>query len=139
MTGKKGFKGLPSPAAAGCIASLAILKGVILDRFEGLNPTYVGNVIEVWAIFGALFVALLMVSNIPYPKMTKKVLSGRRHFDQLILLVVAGFTLAVVQQLAVALIFWGYVAAILAHFVWARMLHRQPEALPATDGPAIDQ
>jgi CDP-diacylglycerol---serine O-phosphatidyltransferase len=130
VSGKKGFTGLPSPAAAGCIASLAILKGNLGQRFPALDATRVNEFIEVWAMLGSIFVALLMVSKVPYPKMTKRVLTGRRHFDHLILLVIGGFILAVAIEIAPALIFWGYVFAILGQVVWVRASHRELEAVP---------
>lgn len=133
VSGKKGFTGLPSPAAAGCIASLAILKGNLVLRFPNLNPMLVSEVIEAWAMIGSIFVALLMVSNVPYPKLTKRVLSGRRHFDHLILLVFGGFVLAVAIEIAPALVFWGYVFAILGQVAWMRATHAEPEVVPSLE------
>src|SRR5262245_64260376 len=58
----KRFRGLPSPAAAGCIASLAIMRGEMTRLWPGVDPLALRRVVEVWATLGALLVALLMVS-----------------------------------------------------------------------------
>src|SRR6516165_9728136 len=67
----KRFKGLPSPAAAGCIASLAILRAELPSTWTGLHEAQVRDFVNVWAPLGTLTVALLMVSRISYPHFTK--------------------------------------------------------------------
>jgi CDP-diacylglycerol--serine O-phosphatidyltransferase len=106
--GHKRFRGLPSPGAAGCLASLGILRGRILDIWPGLDPTRVKIVIEVWSTIGALAVALLMVSRIPYPHVTKQVLRGRRPFSHLIQVILVTFVIVLVPELALVLLFWVY-------------------------------
>ena len=101
-TGKR-FRGLPSPGAAGCLASLAILRGNLTDahvetlsqQWPFLRPEVLRGTIETWATLGALAIALLMVSRIPYPHLTKQILRGRRHFSHLVqvILFCAGFVL----------------------------------------------
>src|SRR5437588_762472 len=68
------FKGLPSPAGAGCIASLAILRSLRPDNWANLDPEFVRTVVKFWAPLGGLAVALLMVSRASYPHLTKQVL-----------------------------------------------------------------
>jgi CDP-diacylglycerol--serine O-phosphatidyltransferase len=127
-SGKK-FRGLPSPAAAGCIASLAVLKGAVIHRWGlSVDPIALGGVIQAWATIGALIVSLLMVSRVPYPHMTKHILRGRRHFDHLILLVLIVGVLALVKDLALVLVFWGYVAYVLVQVAWVRIRHHEPVA-----------
>jgi CDP-diacylglycerol--serine O-phosphatidyltransferase len=133
-TGGKRFKGLPSPAAAGCIASLAILRGEIVHRWTMLQPDQVHMIvqgIQAWSMIGGLFVALLMVSRVPYPHLSRyfrSALRRRRPFDHLIFLVLAGFFIALIQELALPILFWGYAVVILALAVRARS--QQPELLP---------
>jgi CDP-diacylglycerol--serine O-phosphatidyltransferase len=134
-TGSKKFRGLPSPAAAGCIASLAVLLAEFRNRFPGVDEELVRGVVQVWATLGALVVALLMVSRVPYPHMTKYLLRGRRHFDHLVLIVLAAFVIAIVQELALALIFWGYTAFVLARFAVTRALEPAPVPAPVPAGP----
>ena len=52
----KRFRGLPSPAAAGCVAALAILRATH-------NGEMFRTYFEAWATVGAFLVALLMVSQ----------------------------------------------------------------------------
>src|SRR5262249_51713472 len=74
----KRFRGLPSPAAAGCVASLAVLRGALDRQWPAWNVPSVHAGIEAWATAGALLVALLMVSRVSYPHLTKQVLRGSR-------------------------------------------------------------
>src|ERR1700738_2401509 len=85
-TGHKRFRGLPSPGAAGCIAALAILRGDFANKLVSLLKldadiahAVTVQVVEIAAPIGALLVALLMVSNIPYPHVTGKVFAGKKH------------------------------------------------------------
>src|SRR6516162_3666454 len=57
------FRGLPSPAAAGCVAALAVLRPAGGETMHA--------VFEAWATVGAFLVALLMVSQVSYPHLTK--------------------------------------------------------------------
>jgi CDP-diacylglycerol--serine O-phosphatidyltransferase len=95
----KRFRGLPSPAAAGCIAALAVLRGTYTG--EGARA-----VLEAWATVGAFLVALLMVSQVSYPHLTKQMLRGGRTAVPLIL--TAAVLVALAREAAVALLFWGY-------------------------------
>lgn len=125
----KKFRGLPSPAAAGCLASLAILRGGS-PQWSGLDGLTVQGLVEVWAPLGALLVALLMVSRVSYPHLTKQILRGRRHFNHLVTVVLAVGVLVLMRELALAAIFWGYVAAALVQLAWVRLHHH--ETIPAT-------
>ncbi len=116
----KRFRGLPSPGAAGCVASLALLRAELLDRWPAPDPDLMRRWIEVCAPLGALFVALLMVSRVPYPHLTKQILRGRRHFSHLVQVVVAGFVIMLLREWAIALLFWAYALAIPIRFLWLR-------------------
>lgn len=125
-TGSKKFEGLPSPAAAGCLASLAILRGSLAEGWQGIEATRIADVVELWAMFGALLVALLMVSQVPYPHLTKQLFRGRKHFNHLIQVIVAAFVIALLRELAVVVIFWGYVLFVLTQTAWS-MAHHQDD------------
>jgi len=125
----KRFKGLPSPAAAGCLISLAILRGPLPTNLAVFEPALRGFV-RVWAPVGTLIVALLMVSRVPYPHLTKQLLRGRRHFSYLVRIVLACALIALINELALVLLFWGYALGMLARYVVVRGLRRK--ALPAT-------
>lgn len=112
----KRFRGLPSPGAAGCIASLAILRGEFPHELATVwSETEVtvwreriSHFVEIAAPVGALVVALLMVSVVPYPHVTKQVLRGRRTLAHLIQVLLAALIVLLVRDLALVVIFWGY-------------------------------
>jgi CDP-diacylglycerol--serine O-phosphatidyltransferase len=102
------FKGLPSPAAAGCVASLAVLRSDALHSLITLEPWAVLGFVKVWAPVGTLMVALLMVSGFAYPHLSKQILRGRRHFSPLARILMAVCAYVVLRELALLLLFWGY-------------------------------
>ncbi len=126
----KRFRGLPSPGAAGCLASLAILRGDLTQRWPE-HPDWLMRAVQVWAPLGALAIALLMVSRIPYPHLTKQILRGRRPFSHLIQFIVAAFVIVLLSDLALLLLFWIYALGIPARYGIVRAL--QHKAAPVAD------
>jgi CDP-diacylglycerol--serine O-phosphatidyltransferase len=130
--GHRRFRGLPSPGAAGCLASLAILRADLArGRWPGINLEMVQGGLEVWATLGALAIALLMVSRVPYPHMTKQILRGRKPFSHLIQVILAVFVLVMARELALVLIFWIYGLGIPARYTILRSLRREARPAPA--------
>jgi CDP-diacylglycerol--serine O-phosphatidyltransferase len=129
----KRFKGLPSPMAGGCIASLALLRGPLPDTLFHLEPALRGTV-KVWAPLGALLVALLMVSRVPYPHLTKQVLRGRRHFSYLVRIVLVCAAAALLRELALVVLFWGYALGMLIRFAVLRALRASQRAAQTPAG-----
>jgi CDP-diacylglycerol--serine O-phosphatidyltransferase len=127
----KRFRGLPSPAAAGCLGSLAILRGELIGQWPTLDPLIIRKTIEVWSMTGALVVALLMVSRVPFPHLTKQILRGRRPFGHLIQVVLAGFVIFLIRDLALVLLFWFYALWMPARYYWARSFQPQTVHGPA--------
>jgi CDP-diacylglycerol--serine O-phosphatidyltransferase len=122
---QKRFRGLPSPGAAGCVASLAILRSSEqFQRWSAHDPELIRTVLELWATLGALVVALLMVSRVPYPHLTKQILRGRRPFRHLVQIIIAVCVIVLIWELALVLLFWLYALAMPLRYVWARALHR---------------
>src|SRR5437763_6191927 len=115
-SGRK-FRGLPSPAAAGCLASLAVLRGGLPTRWPAYDVEFVRAGIEVWATGGALLVALLMVSAVPYPHFTKGLLRGR-GLRPLLSALPAVVLLVVLRDLALVLLFWLYALGGAANLAW---------------------
>jgi CDP-diacylglycerol--serine O-phosphatidyltransferase len=104
----KRFKGLPSPAAAGCVASLALLRAESPSwSFFGSNDM-IRLYVQLWAPLGTLAVALLMVSNLPYPHFTNQLLRRRHNFAFVVQVVVAVCLVALTRDLACFLLFWAY-------------------------------
>jgi CDP-diacylglycerol--serine O-phosphatidyltransferase len=104
----KRFKGLPSPAAAGCVASLAFLRADLGTSWSGLDASVLHGFVRVWAPLGALVVALLMVSRFPYPHFGRQLLRGKRQFQFVVQIVLVLAIVALTPHLAFFLIFWAY-------------------------------
>ncbi|MBV9126160.1 MAG: CDP-diacylglycerol--serine O-phosphatidyltransferase [Planctomycetes bacterium] len=132
----KRFRGLPSPGAAGCLASLAIVRGEMATRWPNLHPEVLHAGIMVWSTLGALAVALLMVSRVPYPHVTKQILRGRHHFRHLIQVLVIVFFIITFRDLALVLIFWIYGLGIPLRYTLLRSLRRDP--FPAAPRPGME-
>ena len=127
--GGKRFRGLPSPAAAGCIASLSILRGELNSlsaRFPFIDVPRVSAVLQAWAVLGAVGVALLMVSRFAYPHLTKQILRGKRSLQHIVLVIVAALIMYVINELAVVLVFWMYALAIPMWSIWRRSTANKP-------------
>jgi phosphatidylserine synthase len=91
------------------------------------------RLVETWATLGALVVALLMVSRIPYPHLTKQVFRGRRHFGHLVEVVLLAFIILLAREIALLLLFWGYALVLPVRYVVLRQLRRLGDAAPALD------
>jgi len=138
----KRFRGLPSPAAAGCLASLAILRGSfpewLAQVWREVDPEatrqIIARAVEIACPVGALIVALLMVSNIPYPHLTKQIFRGRRNLGHLVQVLLGVFIILLIRELSLFLIFWIYSLVLPIHFLLTRHLRREqmprPDALP---------
>jgi CDP-diacylglycerol--serine O-phosphatidyltransferase len=108
------FAGLPTPAAAGAVMSLAML-------YLGLRSTdlYLSKLrlaehaeyIRLALPVVTLFVGVLMVTRVRYSHLGRKLLSGRKPFPHLVIVVLV-FALGFVQlELTLAVGFWMYVLA----------------------------
>lgn len=91
------FRGLPSPGAAGVVASLVVLhQHLLITRFGGeIHPAFV-RVAALGVPLAMLLCGFAMVSSIPYVHVTKRYTSGSQSF---------GFIARVVIVLALA-IWW---------------------------------
>lgn len=134
----KRFRGLPSPGAAGCLASLAILRGELPGKLVQYWPDVepeivrqmVQRLVESFAPLGALVIALLMVSLIPYPHVTKQVLRGRRQLGHLVQVLVAALIIVLVRELALALLFWVYSLGVPLRYLLLHSLRRDEVPAP---------
>ncbi len=128
------FSGLPSPAAAGTVASLA----VILPGLQTLTKPH--PVIGAWLMQAAcvllplvtLAVACLMVSRIRYPHYFNQLFRGRRNFQHLVQLTFALVAVFAVHELAIPLILIYYVLASPLRAFGSRLVTRRlPEPAEA--------
>jgi CDP-diacylglycerol--serine O-phosphatidyltransferase len=130
----KRFRGLPSPAAAGCVASLAVLRSDLAASWLGLESAAVQQFACVWAPLGTLTVALLMVSRFSYPHLTKQVLRGRGRFPLIVQIVLAVAMVAVVPHVAFFLLFWTYaLSAPVRYLLGQARRSAQPERTATLD------
>jgi len=140
------FSGLPSPAAAGTVASFPIaVHG--LARWP-VNETLIAAAHWMLPIV-TLAVAILMVSRIRYPHLFNQWFRGRkdsRHLLQLIFAIVVVFA---VRELAIPLIFCAFALYSPLRALWAKALNRgsaeapreaaaQGETAAGPDAPAAD-
>ena len=102
------FVGLPSPAAAGTVASVVlVLAGTLRDDPAALerNRELLG-----WILLPLmLLVSWLMVSNIRFPSFKKVTWDARARARGFVLLIVAGLAGYVFKETAVPTLFVGYI------------------------------
>lgn len=132
------FQGLPTPMAAGTIASFAIAMPSLLQLSDVLMPEakqvfaarlITASMVVVPIITGVL--AWLMVSHVRYPHVVSE-LARRRHFSQLVELVFAVVVAITLKEYALPLLFSYFVFAPpinqLRHRIVAWCRHESPSA-----------
>ena len=85
------FIGLPTPAAAGVIASLVIFQQETLSEITANSAqtyAFFENLIVVSLPFVLILIAILMVSRIRYPHVVNQYVRGRKPFTHLLTLLV---------------------------------------------------
>ena len=122
------FRGLPSPAAAGQVATLVILDEWLPGRHPlvGVLP------------FVGLVVGLLMVSRVPYVHMGDRLLRGRRHYTHLVMILILAIFMALSPKVALACLFTAYVAVGLVRGAIRALSRGLEHEQPAPLGPAPD-
>ncbi|MHC4540920.1 MAG: CDP-diacylglycerol--serine O-phosphatidyltransferase [Planctomycetota bacterium] len=107
------FIGLPTPAAAGVIASLIILHQEKLQTFDAI--LYI-------LPFLALGISILMVSRIRYPHILNQYLRGNKPFGYLIrVLLLLAFVIWNIQ-VALVVIFCGFAATSFGKWLYFKVL-----------------
>lgn len=129
----RSFKGLPSPAAAGCIATTAILRFQTDGWAEALHAPWLGKFIANLLPFGAMGLAVLMVSTIRYPHLVNQSLRGRRSFSHLVRILVVLIVIAFNIQLLLFVSFWGFALFGPVRYSW--LWWRRPAAVVPSSGP----
>lgn len=131
-SGNKRFNGLPSPAAAGCVASLAILRSDLPSGWTDIDPYMLHLFVRLWAPLGSLVAALLMVSHFSYPHFSRQLIRGRKQFGHVVQAVLLVAVIALTPQLAFFLLFWAYalMAPVRSLVVQVRRRRELPEHTP---------
>ena len=125
------FKGLPSPAGAGFVASLVIL------HFDLLQQGYDINFFLQALHFVSLVVSVLMISGVPYIHVLNTVLKGQKPFAYLVQLMFIAVFGAFTYPFSVALLFGVYVAS--GVFTTVRMWLARPAEEGAPETPALHE
>jgi CDP-diacylglycerol--serine O-phosphatidyltransferase len=132
------FAGLPSPAAAGMVASLVVIAPG-LTRWTSPETSELQRQFGEWLQKGSeaglpivtFVVACLMVSRIRYPHLFNQLFRGRRSFRHLVNLSFALVAIVAVHELAVPLIISYYVLSGPARAISSRI----PGLGPAAERP----
>ena len=109
-----------------------MLRGQPPESLAELAPL-LQSFVKFWAPAGTLIVALLMVSRISYPHLTKQFLRGRRTFSYLVRVVLAVFLIVLLQDLALVVVFWGYALVFLGRHAYHRALSEWRARTTASD------
>jgi CDP-diacylglycerol--serine O-phosphatidyltransferase len=118
------FRGLPSPAAAGVLGSLLLLKRDLSVR-HGIEWAWVD-----WAfLLGAPVLGGLMVSRFPYPHLLNRWLGGRRSPFAIVVLGVALLGVFLETEAAAAAMFGAYALSGPAVYLASRLTGRPRWAL----------
>ena len=120
------FSGLPSPAAAACIAGFAILS-YALRKDERLE---IDEVVQGILPLFVLLLGLLMVSRIPYPHMVNQVLRGQRSFGHIVKLLFAFVLVMMIRGYAVPIVCCAFVLGPPLRYAWAVAAHRDVKREP---------
>lgn len=104
------FSGLPSPAAAGTVASFPLAIGDLLDLataagMRGKVASFLVPTVQVALPLITLAVACLMVSRIRYVHLFNQLFSGRRGRRHLIQVVFGGAAVFLLREMALPLLF----------------------------------
>lgn len=124
------FRGLPSPGAAGTVASLVLLHAHLLAG----GPTWLAQAAAMGLLGVMLLTAFAMISQLPYVHVLNRYLRGRAPFGYVALGVVLLLLLSIAPQWSMAGAFVAYaVSAPLARVMRGRPRRR---ARPSFDSQA---
>lgn len=122
------FRGLPSPAAAGVVVSLALLR----DHLAGSKTA---DAIVLCLPFAVLGSGIAMISNVRYVHLVNKLLRGQHRFARMAEVVLVALMAAMEPVVTLALAFCGY--AMSGPILW---FFRKPQpALMPGEPPAQEK
>lgn len=134
------FWGLPTPAAAGVIASLIILNQDIVKKLEDTQTvfSYMGhNIIIAILPFVTLGISVLMVSRIPYPHILNQYLHGRKPFTHLLWSIAIVVSIVYFFEIALVLLFCGFAVSGFVKWFYYRVIARRGSAGEVPEPPVI--
>lgn len=150
VKGADSFKGLPTPAAAGMIASLYILGSYVVDPREALRvgilpeetARQIQHLIEgVLIPASALPLGYLMVSSrVRYVHVFNRYVSGKRTFEYFATMIVVVLFAAIIREIALAVGFFVYVVSgpvgLLAREIRERRVSLEEAAIESPERPS---
>jgi len=122
------FIGLPTPAAAGVIASLIIFHQESLPELSEKNASayiFLDNAIIYLLPLLALGMAVLMVSRIRYPHIVNQYIKGKKPLAHLIRVLLFLGLIIWKRQEALVLIFCGFASSGFAKWAYYRLIRRK--------------
>ena len=123
------FSGLPSPAAAGAVASLIILNQDIAKKIieSGTVFSQLGHIVIVYSLpFVTVLAAFLMISRIRYPHIVNQYLRGKKPFAYLIRALAIIVLIIVSFEVALAVVFWSFALSGVVKWFYCRFIsHKQ--------------
>ena len=147
------FSGLPSPAAAGTVASFMIAYPEILERAHDLGEdtsqwyrvthlvaSYLQPGLEFLVPIVALACACLMVSRLRYSHVFNQWFRGRRSYQHILQLVIGVATVFLVRELAVPMIFCIFAFGPPLQAAWLAVTRRKASGVspPAATAQVAD-
>jgi CDP-diacylglycerol--serine O-phosphatidyltransferase len=134
------FKGLPSPGAAGCVASLVIFYRYVtafrapelgwIARFasEEAFKDAVSFVPPLLPCFGLVLGFTMVSSRLRFPHVGSLLFNRKYSFDLLVYMIFAGILVAVIPEVVFPLVFLGYLFAMPVAAVRRYLgAHRRPQ------------
>lgn len=120
------FSGLPSPAAAAAVAGFAIMFYTLRNKDEAIAyAQQVDAVLQTILPLFTVFVALLMVSRIPYPHVVNQLFRGHRSFGHVVGIVFALVAVMVIRGYAVPIICCSFVLSGPVRYVYEKIVVRR--------------
>lgn len=136
------FSGLPSPAAAGLVASFPIamwgLKDLAMDPDRALQEiaAWLMPAVKIALPLLTLLAACLMVSRIRYSHFFNQLFSGQRSRRHLILLVFAGVIIFLLPSMAFPAIFCYFAFSAPLQSMWRKTIGRRLQRRNDAAGPS---
>jgi len=131
------FRGLPSPGAAGAVASLIILhQHLLVVKFGGQLPHELVQWASLLIPLVMLLCAIAMVSSIPYKHITNTYLRGPQNFAFIARLVIVLALAIWWLQETLAIAFTLYAASGPSKLAWRRLRHKPAKSRPQSKATA---
>jgi CDP-diacylglycerol--serine O-phosphatidyltransferase len=134
------FSGLPSPAAAGVVASLVVLNHSVITELNLIHPQ-LSNICHHIIIgilpFAALAAAILMVTRVTYPHFVNTFLRGKKPFAYLFWTMAVLVIIVSSLEAALALVFCGFAVSGVVKWLYMRFVMHKIAPEEADEPPTV--